>query len=275
MAFILTSDNDGNYSWSIAPEREPHAMDAYIRLTEDAVCLSDGYRDAPLSETSAYICYLAAANEALKRAGGDPFCLREAPRTHYRGCWYNAGINRETTFRDAGLRVAIGCLRVSGVTMFGFQKPNDRRYAKVPTYSHAWLEDAYGRIYDYLHAGLALKVLLAKKTPTFKEGEVRGMTRAELAAWGVEYIEADVDTTEKIVDGLDVWIPRDVMLGFRHRTPELEEAWPFRIPRPHDEAADRNAQAAERVDESWEEAYKRNPLEACRRAARTQFIDLE
>lgn len=248
----------------------------------DAIYYSDGsawiapnVRDIALIDQSIYICYLAVANEALKRAGGDPFCMRPVPRSTYRTCWYNAVLNREGTFRDAGLRVAIGCLKGNGVAIYGNTKPDDRRYRTKSSNCHAWLEDAYGRIYDFIHPGVTLVVQLARQTPTFQEGEIRGMTRAELAAQGLEYIEASVESVTAVTQWLrqgSAWIPTDILSGFRVRTDVMREHEPIVIPPQFEKDLLMIETKADIIDESWRAGLRDDPIRACRHAVATGFI---
>jgi hypothetical protein len=236
-------------------------------------------RGMPLCHQSPYIAYLAVANEALKRAGGDPFCMRPVPRSTYRACWYNAILNREGTFRDAGMRLAIGCLKGNGVNIYGYTDPDDRRYRTKSSNCHVWLEDAYGRIYDYIHPGVTLVVQLARKTPTFPEGEVRGMTRAELAAQGLEYIEASWESTAAVTEWLQGdgsgWIPTDMLAGCRVRTAEMLDQEPLVVPPQLERDLLRIETKSEIIDESWRAGLRDDPLRACRDAVRLGFIILD
>jgi hypothetical protein len=251
-------------------------MADFILYSETDAWIPLDARNIPLQQQNYYIYLLAVANEALKRAGGDPFCLRPAPVAGYRTCWYNAILNREGTFRDAGLRMAIGGLTANGVSIYGHPNPADKRYAKKPNDSHAWLVDAYGRIYDHIHAGVTLVVQLSQKVPTFPEGEIRGETPEALAAKGLVYTEFTEENLHPFVDWLrcgSPWIPVDITVGFRTRTEGDEARQPWNPPWGR-LAVDRTriALKSEVIDDSWREILKRDPREAFRAARATEFI---
>jgi hypothetical protein len=230
----------------------------------------------PLTEQSAYIYFIAVANEALKQAGGDPFCLRGEPLSTYRACWYNSVYNlNQGPFRDAGMRMVVGALRVNGVSVYGYKNPDDRRYQTYASNSHAWLEDNYGRIYDYIHDGVHLVVQLAQKVPTCPVGEIRGRTPAELKALGLDYIPATGDARAAIIGYLWTtagWIASDILGGYRVRTETMREKEPGTFPEQCLLDTLINAQRGLSMDASWRAGLKRDGLKCCRQALAMNYI---
>lgn len=113
-------------------------------------------------------------------------------------CYFNAYINLRGVYKDRGLKLVIGSLGIHNWFEYGGRHWTKADFAaKMKTYSsdsHAWLEDADGNVYDYLHPEYQFWVKLRTGKKLKRTGLLEGVSKAELAKDGIEYVPADRDT---------------------------------------------------------------------------------
>ena len=126
------------------------------------------------------------------------------PLTYKKGnCFINAYINSRHALKDLGLKYKIGSLGLNGWFEYGGKTWDKKKFMASwdGDYSfdaHAWLEDAEGNVYDFSfqHYNWVARVRTNKGLGLL--GEIRGMSKADLKAKGLSYVEADKETQTAI-----------------------------------------------------------------------------
>jgi hypothetical protein len=111
-------------------------------------------------------------------------------------CYLNAHLNKTFWYTDRKLKMVVGSFGIHGWFEFGGKRWTksdwEMSYIKFGTNSHCWLEDSDGNVYDFLHPEDAVwvRARTGKKMP--RTGILEGVSKAELAAQGIEYVPADI-----------------------------------------------------------------------------------
>jgi hypothetical protein len=106
-------------------------------------------------------------------------------------CYMNATMNNVFSF-GGKLKVVLGSIGLAGHFEYGGKTwgPND--FKRKPLDSHAWLEDDEGNVYDFIFPDYYDNARYWGKTPTFQAPwEILGISKADLAEEGLEYIPAN------------------------------------------------------------------------------------
>ena len=112
-------------------------------------------------------------------------------------CYFNAEHNRVHVFKGLGLKWVAGGLAINGWWEYGGKKGHD--YRKWGD-SHAWLEDAEGKVYDFCQPSWATFCSIGGCNPAGLPLGVEfcGLSKDVLLEMGLEYSPADEKTIKKI-----------------------------------------------------------------------------
>jgi len=104
-------------------------------------------------------------------------------------CFFNAEHNRLNAFKHLGLKWVVG-----GVGMNGWFEYGGKKGYKYDNWndSHAWLEDAEGKVYDYCQPSWAYYCRMNGASTDLPYGvEFRGVSKQELRDMGLDYCPAE------------------------------------------------------------------------------------
>jgi hypothetical protein len=113
-------------------------------------------------------------------------------------CYLSAFFNSRHHYKHLGLKLVIGSLGINGWFEFGGPTYKKADFAKnmngISSDSHCWLEDADGNVYDFLFESYDLWVKFRTHRPMKRKGLLEGVSKAELARDGIQYIPADKES---------------------------------------------------------------------------------
>ena len=134
---------------------------------------------------------------------GVPGCGCDAQRIYKPGrCYANAHYNLENAFKHLGLHPVYGSLGLAGHYEYGGKDWGVKEFAKKPTDSHCWLEDADGNVYDYIFPDYLDFARHWGKTPQFQPGELIGESKKELLRRGLDFRAASPEAQAIIKKGV-------------------------------------------------------------------------
>jgi hypothetical protein len=121
------------------------------------------------------------------------------PLTYFHNqCYFNNYINVRNAYKDRGLKLVSGSLAFNGWFEYGGRHWTKADFAaKMKPYStdsHSWLEDADGNVYDCITDGMQFVSVTRTGKRLGRKGVVEGVSKADLAKDGLEYVAADRDT---------------------------------------------------------------------------------
>jgi hypothetical protein len=101
------------------------------------------------------------------------------------------------SYKGKKLKLVSGSLGVNGWFEFGGKKWTKKDFEKkidgYTTDAHAWLEDEEGNVYDFLFKEYNYWSLIRTKQPLKRTGLLEGVSKADLAKDGIEYVPAPKD----------------------------------------------------------------------------------
>ena len=116
-------------------------------------------------------------------------------------CFLNAYINQQGIYKALDLKMVVGSVGWNdwfeyggkGWTLLDFIKAKKGKGVGGWD-AHCWLEDAEGKVYDFISETDDLYTRFRTGRGLKVKGAVMGVSKADLKAKGVEYVPADADT---------------------------------------------------------------------------------